>query len=306
MHLPHKRLLALVIGLCLQLAALPALAEDTQLQVRADSSGGDVTAEVVLRGDMTAAGVQFELSYDSNLLRLSNHQDGSLAGTYTVNDTQPGKVSLVWFSVTGAPVNGESTVLRLNFEPLGSGETSIAFNTASSATPTMVVDNDISNVAIQTSDATLTVARGGNSPASTDTPVAPAPVPTEVYVPPVTPIDPYAPMTIPPEEYGDGKATPSAAPTPKATPKSARNEEPVTETPAPVPSETPVLVEVYEAPQLVSPVASEETGAPDPQIEVVAASEENASAFPWLWVAAGGTALLVIIGLGIWKRGGKK
>ncbi|MDO5112393.1 MAG: cohesin domain-containing protein [Clostridia bacterium] len=301
-----KRLLPLALALCLLLAAFPALAADTELNVRAGTaSNGSITADVVLNGTLTASGVQFELAYDNSMLRLSDHQNGDLGGSYTVNDAEPGKVSLVWYSVAGEPVSGESTVLRLTFDPITNGNTTIAFQTA--GTPAMVVDENISNVATQTNDATLTVTGAGSAPVSpTDAPTVPDP-----YVPPVTPYDPYAPWTIPPEDFAN--ATPS--PKPVATPKADKTAAPAvapTATPAepaaPVqPAATPIPMTEYDAPQLAQPQNIPAQTDADPQIEVVDAPEGDTRSFPLLWAAiACGVLLLALAVYFIFKRTGEK
>ena len=115
---------------------------------------GTVTATVELDGNMTASGVQFALSYDSNMLTLTDVKDGALAGSYTVNDTQNGSVQLVWYNINGKPVNGSANMLTLSFTPKSSGTTIIGFD---ESMDTLVVDSELNNVQTTLKAAELTV-----------------------------------------------------------------------------------------------------------------------------------------------------
>ncbi len=281
-----QRVFLIALALCLSMAASVSLAAQTALEVRAEVMGDAVAATVTLKGDMTASGVQFALAYDDARLRLSGCGNGDLAGNYTINDTEPGMVRLVWYSTEGAPVSGESTVLRLSFTPLGDGEAGIRFDPAAMAT--MVVDGALSTVDTQTNGATVTI-NGAGAVSVTTAPAASA----EPFSPASTPALTLAPIATPPPSIAPQAAAQTH--TPKATPLSGAAQ-PAPLTPAPVAA-------VATAPATPQPVPATPAiqSAAAPQIEVL---DAPAPAFPWFLVL-GGAALLCGAGYALYRRFGK-
>lgn len=306
MRSANKRVLSVAVALCLLFAASPAFADSVELDVHTGTeANGNITAEVVLDGTLTASGVQFALSYDDSRLQLVDSQNGELNGSYTVNDADSGIVRLVWYSVNGVDVSGESSVLKLTFAPKADGEANIGFDPG--ALNTMVVDGSLANVAAQTNGATVSVKGTGTAPSSSGT----NPVPVVASNPPSpipTPME-HNPTPRPPEK--DVEAAPSPSPrhtvaaqinTPSASPMTNGEQTvPVAEPPV---SATPIMVENYEPPQLANDQNSNTEPENVPQIEVVHAAAKEPS-YTWLWIS-GGVLLLLAAGYIAYMRIKKK
>ena len=282
-----KHALAVAVTACILFSASSVFADGAALDVHTSTAAdGTITAEVVLDGTLTVSGIQFALDYDDSRLQLSKYEYGDLKSS-TVNDTESGKVALVWYSVNGIPVSGESSVLKLTFTPKADGEASISFN--SNTLNTMVVDNNLATVATQTSGTTVSVSGvgitsnqsvGSVAPIATPSLIMPIPTPTNVI-----------PTPRPPEKGVEATPTPS----PKATaaaqidtppiPPATSDEQTTSPTAQPV-SATPIIMENYQPPQLANTPDSNREPDVEPQIEVVSTASGKPT-YLWLWVLGG-------------------
>lgn len=282
--------ITIALAICLLSTAFPALADGTALNVHTSTAAdGTITAEIVLDGTLTVSGIQFALDYDAGRLQLTNHEDGDLKSG-VVNDTEPGKIALVWYSVNGVPVSGESSVLKLTFAPKADGEANIAFN--SGTLSTMVVDSNLNTIDTQTRGTTISVNGTGNITSSTSAPeIITNPVnPTPNYTQAVTPAIKTA--TIPPEERTAVTPSPSPADAHSAVPSIEPLESPEQKKDLPEPPVTPspLIVENYDPPQLANTADPASVPLGKAEIEVVETLNKNDS-YLWLWIA-GGIALI--------------
>lgn len=167
-----KRILAALVAAAVLLMGTAALAEDTKINISAGEAGADgtITVTVSLSGDTSVAGAQLALDYDETMLELVNVKNGAIVsgGISATNDEEPGSVIFIWSSLMGSKQPGE--LLKLTFRPKEGAHGSTEIKLDNALTETMIIDEELNELAYTEGSATLELASATNTPAPTAAP----------------------------------------------------------------------------------------------------------------------------------------
>ncbi len=167
-----KRILAALVAAAVLLMGTAALAEDTKINISAGEAGADgtITVTISLSGDTSVAGAQFALVYDETMLELVNVKNGAIVsgGISATNDEEPGSVIFIWSTLMGSKQPGE--LLKLTFRPKEGAHGSTEIKLDNALTETMIIDEELNELAYTEGSATLELASATNTPAPTAAP----------------------------------------------------------------------------------------------------------------------------------------
>lgn len=167
-----KRILAALVAAAVLLMGTAALAEDTKINISAGEAGADgtITVTVSLSGGTSVAGAQFALDYDETMLELVNVKNGAIVsgGISATNDEEPGSVIFIWSTLMGSKQPGE--LLKLTFRPKEGAHGSTEIKLDNALTETMIIDEELNELAYTEGSATLELASAANAPAPTAAP----------------------------------------------------------------------------------------------------------------------------------------
>ena len=167
-----KRILAALAAAAVLLMGTAALAEDTKINISAGEAGADgtITVTISLSGDTSVAGAQFALDYDETMLELVNVKNGAIVsgGISATNDEEPGSVIFIWSTLMGSKQPGE--LLKLTFRPKEGAHGSTEIKLDNALTETMIIDEELNELAYTVGSATLELASATNTPAPTAAP----------------------------------------------------------------------------------------------------------------------------------------
>lgn len=167
-----KRILAALVAAAVLLMGTAALAEDTKINISAGEAGADgtITVTISLSGDTSVAGAQFALDYDETMLELVNVKNGAIVsgGISATNDEEPGSVIFIWSTLMGSKQPGE--LLKLTFRPKEGAHGSTEIKLDNALTETMIIDEELNELAYTEGSATLELASATNTPAPTAAP----------------------------------------------------------------------------------------------------------------------------------------
>ena len=165
-----KRILAALVAAAVLLMGTAALAEDTKITISAGEAGADgtITVTVSLSGGTSVAGAQLALDYDETMLELVNVKNGAIVsgGISATNDEEPGSVIFIWSTLMGSKQPGE--LLKLTFRPKEGAHGSTEIKLDNALTETMIIDEELNELAYTEGSATLELA--SNTPAPTAAP----------------------------------------------------------------------------------------------------------------------------------------
>ena len=164
-----KRILAALVAAAVLLIGTAALAEDTKINISAGEAGADgtITVTISLSGDTSVAGAQLALDYDETMLELVNVKNGAIVsgGISATNDEEPGSVIFIWSTLMGSKQPGE--LLKLTFRPKEGAHGSTEIKLDNALTETMIIDEELNELAYTEGSATLELASATNTPAPT-------------------------------------------------------------------------------------------------------------------------------------------
>lgn len=167
-----KRMLAALVAAAVLLMGTAALAEDTKINISAGEvdADGTITVTVSLAGGTSVAGAQFALDYDETMLELVNVKNGAIVsgGISATNDEEPGSVIFIWSTLMGSKQPGE--LLKLTFRPKDGAHGSTEIKLDNALTETMIIDEELNELAYTEGSATLELASAANTPAPTAAP----------------------------------------------------------------------------------------------------------------------------------------
>lgn len=167
-----KRILAALVAAAVLLMGTAALAEDTKINISAGEAGADgtITVTVSLSGGTSVAGAQLALDYDETMLELVNVKNGAIVsgGISATNDEEPGSVIFIWSTLMGSKQPGE--LLKLTFRPKEGAHGSTEIKLDNALTETMIIDEELNELAYTEGSATLELASATNTPAPTAAP----------------------------------------------------------------------------------------------------------------------------------------
>ena len=167
-----KRILAALVAAAVLLIGTAALAEDTKINISAGEAGADgtITVTISLSGDTSVAGAQLALDYDETMLELVNVKNGAIVsgGISATNDEEPGSVIFIWSTLMGSKQPGE--LLKLTFRPKEGAHGSTEIKLDNALTETMIIDEELNELAYTEGSATLELASATNTPAPTAAP----------------------------------------------------------------------------------------------------------------------------------------
>lgn len=167
-----KRILAALVAAAVLLMGTAALAEDTKINISAGEAGADgtITVTISLSGDTSVAGAQLALDYDETMLELVNVKNGAIVsgGISATNDEEPGSVIFIWSTLMGSKQPGE--LLKLTFRPKDGAHGSTEIKLDNALTETMIIDEELNELAYTEGSATLELASATNTPAPTAAP----------------------------------------------------------------------------------------------------------------------------------------
>ncbi len=167
-----KRILAALVAAAVLLMGTAALAEDTKINISAGEAGADgtITVTISLSGDTSVAGAQLALDYDETMLELVNVKNGAIVsgGISATNDEEPGSVIFIWSTLMGSKQPGE--LLKLTFRPKEGAHGSTEIKLDNALTETMIIDEELNELAYTEGSATLELASATNTPAPTAAP----------------------------------------------------------------------------------------------------------------------------------------
>lgn len=167
-----KRILAALVAAAVLLMGTAALAEDTKINISAGEAGADgtITVTVSLSGDTSVAGAQLALDYDETMLELVNVKNGAIVsgGISATNDEEPGSVIFIWSTLMGSKQPGE--LLKLTFRPKEGAHGSTEIKLDNALTETMIIDEELNELAYTEGSVTLELASAANTPAQTAAP----------------------------------------------------------------------------------------------------------------------------------------
>ena len=167
-----KRMLAALVAAAVLLMGTAALAEDTKINISAGEAGADgtITVTVSLSGDTSVAGAQLALDYDETMLELVNVKNGAIVsgGISATNDEEPGSVIFIWSTLMGSKQPGE--LLKLTFRPKEGAHGSTEIKLDNALTETMIIDEELNELAYTEGSVTLELASAANTPAQTAAP----------------------------------------------------------------------------------------------------------------------------------------
>lgn len=167
-----KRILAALVAAAVLLMGPAALAEDTKINISAGEANADgtITVTVSLNGDTSVAGAQFALDYDETMLELVNAKNGAIVsgGISATNDEEPGSVIFIWSTIMGSKQPGE--LLKLTFRPKDGANGSTEIKLDNARTETMIIDEELNELAYTEGSAILELAFAANTPAPTAAP----------------------------------------------------------------------------------------------------------------------------------------
>ena len=167
-----KRILAALVAAAVLLMGTAALAEDTKINISAGEAGADgtITVTISLSGDTSVAGAQLALDYDETMLELVNVKNGAIVsgGISATNDEEPGSVIFIWSTLMGSKQPGE--LLKLTFRPKEGAHGSTEIKLDNALTETMIIDEELNELAYTEGSVTLELASATNTPAPTAAP----------------------------------------------------------------------------------------------------------------------------------------
>lgn len=167
-----KRILAALVAAAVLLMGTAALAEDTKINISAGEvdADGTITVTISLSGDTSVAGAQLALDYDETMLELVNVKNGAIVsgGISATNDEEPGSVIFIWSTLMGSKQPGE--LLKLTFRPKEGAHGSTEIKLDNALTETMIIDEELNELAYTEGSATLELASATNTPAPTAAP----------------------------------------------------------------------------------------------------------------------------------------
>ena len=167
-----KRILAALVAAAVLLMGTAALAEDTKINISAGEAGADgtITVTVSLSGGTSVAGAQLALDYDETMLELVNVKNGAIVsgGISATNDEEPGSVIFIWSTLMGSKQPGE--LLKLTFRPKEGAHGSTEIKLDNALTETMIIDEELNELAYTEGSVTLELASATNTPAPTAAP----------------------------------------------------------------------------------------------------------------------------------------
>ena len=167
-----KRMLAALVAAAVLLMGTAALAEDTKINISAGEADADgtITVTVSLAGGTSVAGAQLALDYDETMLELVNVKNGAIVsgGISATNDEEPGSVIFIWSTLMGSKQPGE--LLKLTFRPKEGAHGSTEIKLDNARTETMIIDEELNELAYTEGSATLELASAANTPAPTVAP----------------------------------------------------------------------------------------------------------------------------------------
>ena len=167
-----KRMLAALVAAAVLLMGTAALAEDTKINISAGEvdADGTITVTVSLAGGTSVAGAQFALDYDETMLELVNVKNGAIVsgGISATNDEEPGSVIFIWSTLMGSKQPGE--LLKLTFRPKEGAHGSTEIKLDNALTETMIIDEELNELAYTEGSVTLELASATNTPAPTAAP----------------------------------------------------------------------------------------------------------------------------------------
>lgn len=167
-----KRMLAALVAAAVLLMGTAALAEDTKINISAGEvdADGTITVTVSLAGGTGVAGAQFALDYDETMLELVKVKNGAIVsgGISATNDEEPGSVIFIWSTLMGSKQPGE--LLKLTFRPKDGAHGSTEIKLDNALTETMIIDEELNELAYTEGSATLELASAANAPAPTAAP----------------------------------------------------------------------------------------------------------------------------------------
>lgn len=167
-----KRMLAALVAAAVLLMGTAALAEDTKINISAGEvdADGTITVTVSLAGGKSVAGAQFALDYDETMLELVKVKNGAIVsgGISATNDEEPGSVIFIWSTLMGSKQPGE--LLKLTFRPKDGAHGSTEIKLDNALTETMIIDEELNELAYTEGSATLKLASAANAPAPTAAP----------------------------------------------------------------------------------------------------------------------------------------
>lgn len=167
-----KRMLAALVAAAVLLMGTAALAEDTKINISAGEvdADGTITVTVSLAGGTSVAGAQFALDYDETMLELVKVKNGAIVsgGISATNDEEPGSVIFIWSTLMGSKQPGE--LLKLTFRPKDGAHGSTEIKLDNALTETMIIDEELNELAYTEGSATLKLASAANTPAPTAAP----------------------------------------------------------------------------------------------------------------------------------------
>ena len=155
-----KRILAALVAAAVLLMGTAALAEDTKINISAGEAGADgtITVTISLSGDTSVAGAQLALDYDETMLELVNVKNGAIVS---------GGI-FIWSTLMGSKQPGE--LLKLTFRPKEGAHGSTEIKLDNALTETMIIDEELNELAYTEGSATLELASATNTPAPTAAP----------------------------------------------------------------------------------------------------------------------------------------
>lgn len=167
-----KRMLAALVAAAVLLMGTAALAEDTKINISAGEvdADGTITVTVSLAGGTSVAGAQFALDYDETMLELVKVKNGAIVsgGISATNDEEPGSVIFIWSTLMGSKQPGE--LLKLTFRPKDGAHGSTEIKLDNALTETMIIDEELNELAYTEGSVTLELASTANTPAPTAAP----------------------------------------------------------------------------------------------------------------------------------------
>lgn len=167
-----KRMLAALVAAAVLLMGTAALAEDTKINISAGEvdADGTITVTVSLAGGTSVAGAQFALDYDETMLELVKVKNGAIVsgGISATNDEEPGSIIFIWSTLMGSKQPGE--LLKLTFRPKDGAHGSTEIKLDNALTETMIIDEELNELAYTEGSATLKLASAANTPAPTVAP----------------------------------------------------------------------------------------------------------------------------------------
>ena len=172
-----KKVCVLLLTAILLVAFVPfASASGAQVTVSgAEISGGEKTdVSVDISGNTGLAAWMFEVTWDPELMSLEKDSvkigDGFSSGSMVVNDTQPGKLIITWYSVKNVSSDGQLFTFSLNAEGAGSCPVNISCSEANT------IDVKGNAVKVSTSGSVINIAGGKEDTPSSDAPTVTPPV----------------------------------------------------------------------------------------------------------------------------------